>query len=77
MNDPTADLRAFLCSFHQIFSQIYAHKNGHHINHSNPNGQIVIHRIGNITIATISQIVDHRFQYFVHQNFLVPRIGIT
>jgi len=76
MNDHIADLSALLCSFHQIFSQIYAHRKGHHTSHSNPNGHIVIHNIGSMIAATISQIVDPRFQYFVHQNFLVHRIGI-
>ncbi|MEI8253372.1 MAG: hypothetical protein WCG25_06620 [bacterium] len=65
-----------MCCFHQIFSQIYAHKNGHHISHNSQNGHMVIHNIGNIITAIISQIVDHRFQYFVHQNFFVHRMGI-
>ena len=59
-----AGLIHFSILFLFIYSQIKAQMNGHRIK---PTGQTNNHKI--------IHIIHHRFQYLVHQNFLVHNIG--
>ena len=59
-----AGLKHLFQSFLCIYSPIRAQMKGHHINH---NGQKKSHKI--------IPIIHHRFPYFDHQNFFVPKIG--
>gem|GEM_PF-3247223 len=76
MNDHRADLSACSCFFPAYFSPRYAQRNGHHTSQRSPNGQIVIHKIGRIMTAIISQILLPRTPRLVPQNFLVHRDGM-
>jgi len=75
--EPNADFSACACGFPHIFSPMYAPRNGHPISQRIPNGPTVIHNIGRIITAMISQMVLQVTQLFVPPNFLVPMTGMT
>jgi len=75
--DQKADFNAWACFLPAIFSPKYAPRNGHAISPRMPNGPMLIHNIGRIITAMISQMVLHVTHHLVHQNFLVHITGMT
>ena len=76
INDHRADLSACSWWLPAYFSPRQAHKNGHPINHNNPNGPRTIPKMGSTTTATTNQILLPRTPRFVQPNFLVHREGM-